>query len=310
MTIYITNIPSNKGNFGSGHNFWEIFTCYILSVLIPNVTPVYNNTWDKSQIVTFSMKKFNIKDIKNIKTITISKYHCYNSLNYTQFQELKNTILTNEKKYKNILVKLINVCSIHPDILCEWYNNKLIPKNIYEQKCKPMLEELYFSDNNSEELNIFSIHMRRGDLYNWTYNEGYDLEYYKNIINLLKDKLDIPIHIYTEKNCNTGTSKSQKTPYKRNFVDHDDIEIFRNMEGIVLKRGDLSDFSDHFNEMCRSKYLMLGISSMSLLAGFVSKGKIIVDERYKKSRPNLFRNIEIIPNFHVFKTIEEIGNFI
>ena len=28
-------------------------------------------------------------------------------------------------------------------------------------------------------------------------------------------------------------------PAKRNNVDHDDIEIFRNMEGIVLKRGDL-----------------------------------------------------------------------
>ena len=173
-----------------------------------------------------------------------------------------------------------------------------------------MLEELYFSDNNSEELNIFSIHMRRGDLYNYTYNEGYDLEYYKNIINLLKEKLDIQIHIYTEKSGNNNTTKSQKTPYKRNFVDHDDIEIFRNMEGVVLKRGDLADFSDHFNEMCRSKYLMLGLSSMSLLAGFINKGKIIVDEKYIKSRVNLFKNIKIIPNFYVFKNIEEIGNFI
>lgn len=310
MTIYITNIPSASDNFSSGHIFWEIFTCYILSILIPNVIPVYNNTWEKSQIITSSMKKNNVNDFNKLKTITISKYHCFNSLNYTQFQELKNTILTEEKKYKNILVKLINVCSIHSDILCEWYNNKLIPENIYEQKCKPMLEELYFSDNNSEELNIFSIHMRRGDLYNWTYNEGYDLEYYKNIINLLKDKLDIPIHIYTEKNCNIGTSKSHKTPYKRNFIDHDDIEIFRNMEGVVLKRGDLTDFSDHFNEMCRSKYLMLGLSSMSLLSGFINKGKIIVDEKYIKSRVNLFKNIKIIPNFCVFKDIEEIGNFI
>ena len=313
MTIYITNIPSASDNLSSGHIFWEIFTCYILSILIENIIPVYNNTWDKSQIVTPCMKKNNINDFNKLKTITISKYHCFNSLNCKQFSELKNTILTAEKKHKNILVKLTNVCKIHPDILCEWYNNKLISENIYEQKCKPMLENLYFSDNNYEELNIFSIHMRRGDLYNYTYNEGYDLEYYKNIINLLKEKLDIPIHIYTEKSGNNTTTKLKKCRNnghaKRNNVGHDDIEIFRNMEGIVLKRGDLSDFSEHFNEMCRSKYLMLGLSSLSLLAGFINKGKVIVDEKYIKSRVNLFKNIKIIPDFNIFKEIEEISKF-
>ena len=255
------------------------------------------------------MKKNNINEFKKLKTITISEYTCWESLNFQQFSELKNKILTTEKKHKNILVKLTNVCSIHSDILCEWYSKKLISENIYEQKCKPLLEDLYFSDNNSEELNIFSIHMRRGDLYNYTYNEGYDLEYYKNIINLLKEKLDIPIHIYTEKSGNNTTTLLGNTA-KRNNANHDDIEIFRNMEGIVLKRGDLDDFSDHFNEMCRSKYLMLGLSSMSLLAGFINKGKIIVDEKYIKSRVNLFKNIKIIPNFCVFKDIEEIVNFI
>ena len=70
MTIYITNIPSTSNNLSSGHIFWEIFTCYILEILIPNVIPVYNNTWDKSQIITSSMKKNDTSEFKNLKTIT------------------------------------------------------------------------------------------------------------------------------------------------------------------------------------------------------------------------------------------------
>ena len=73
MTIYITNIPSASDNLSSGHIFWEIFTCYILSILIPNVIPVYNNTWEKSQIITSSMKKNSINDFNKLRTITYFK---------------------------------------------------------------------------------------------------------------------------------------------------------------------------------------------------------------------------------------------
>ena len=294
---YITCVPSINDNFSSGHIFWEIITCFIISIML-DMKVVYNSVWKKSRIKIDYGKCS--KSPPLISKEVIDGNRSWGSVSFDKFQELN--------KYKRKLIILTNVWSIHPDVLLVWEKENYIKTGTYTNIFKPMIEDLYFSVNNNQQLEVISIHLRRGDLYNHTYNDGYNIEYYQNLIKTIKSQSSLPIHIYTEKTGKGTTTSLSQSGDKREYhdTDHDDVEILSEIDGVKLFRGDLSDFESHFNQMCNSKHLVLGLSSMSLIAGFISHGNIYVDDGYKKSRPNLFRNVDLIPNFQVFNSSKEI----
>jgi len=290
-------MPSLKDKFSSGHIFWEILTCFILALIL-NTKVVYNNDWDQCSIkINYDTCQ---KKPHKIKKVIVDGDKRWESISYDKLEKLK--------KYKNILIVLTNVWKIHPDILLVWEKEKYIEQNFYKNKFKPFLEHLYFSVNEDTLDNVICIHLRRGDLYNHTYNDGYNIEYYKTLIETIKSQTELPIHILTESVGKDTTFHLEQGGDKRELgeINHDDVEIFSKIEGVKLFRGDLSDFEQHFNKMCNSSHLILGLSSMSLIAGFINRGQIYVDSGYKKSRPNLFINIDLIPNFQVFKSPKEI----
>ena len=55
---------------------------------------------------------------------------------------------------------------------------------------------------------------------------------------------------------------------------------------------------------------MLSPSSFSAWASFITSGNIFVDTKCKIYRENLFKNIEILPNFNVFNTSEDFINIL
>ena len=79
------------------------------------------------------------------------------------------------------------------------------------------------------------------------------------------------------------------------------------MKNVTVYTGNISDLNIHFNELCRSKYLMVAPSSFSLWAAFISKGKVFIDNKCEKFRPNLFKDSINIPNFIMFDKISDLS---
>ena len=141
--------------------------------------------------------------------------------------------------------------------------------------------------------------MRRGDLCKWCYDIGFTIDYYIKIINIINEKMNIPINIYTESaGKNTSTQLSINANERKN-INYNDILRLQNLKNVTIYAGEKKDFSSHFNALCRSKYLMISPSSFSLWAAFISKGMIFVDTKCL-DRPNLFRHIKLISKFIVF----------
>ncbi len=302
--IHITYIPSTNNPLGSGHIFWEIFTTYIFSILI-NVQPVWHNSWRFSSIITNkSLQKYTANRLtKYDHEIVINNYMEWGSLSYKQFLEICNRIDAAKKKYNNILVTLTNVCKIHPDVICNWYNSKFINNDIYNLKLRPMLQKLYFDDHDDTQLDIFAIHIRRGDLAQWCYDVGFTLDYYTEIINIINNILDIPIHIYFEDGFTDRGGGLDKTV---KYFNYNDIMILETLKNVKLIKGKPlgKDFETHFNELCRSKFLMVSPSSFPLWASFITNGIVLVDQKNIKARVNLFRYCKDVPNFIVFDNLE------
>ena len=303
--IHITYYPSTDDSLSSGHILWEIFTVFIFSFLI-DCKPIYNSTWDKCLIVSkTSFKKFTTKPLEKYdKIINIDNLRKWESISFNDFINIKTIIEKNKRPHTTILVKLSNVCKIHPDVLCFWYNKKQISCELFSSKALPLLQNLYYCDHNNNEINAFAIHMRRGDLCKWCYDIGFTIDYYIKIINIINEKINIPINIYTESaGKNTSTQLSINVDERKN-INHNDILRLQNLKNVTIYAGTKKDFSSHFNELCRSKYLMISPSSFSLWAAFISKGMIFVDIKCL-NRPNLFRHIKLISKFIVFDDFEK-----
>lgn len=164
---------------------------------------------------------------------------------------------------------------------------------------------MYYYDHNNNEINAIAIHMRRGDLCKWCYDIGFTIEYYKKIIHIINKRLNIPINIYTESSDKNTTTHQPIRVEERKNCDYNDILTLEKFENVTIYAGTEKEFSSHFNELCRSKYLMISPSSFSLFAAFISNGTVFVDTKCLK-RSNLFQHMKIIPNFKVFNDFENL----
>lgn len=304
--IHITYYPSTNNLLSSGHIFWEIFTTFIFSYFLDG-TPIHNDSWNNSSIISSNSLKYHCANkLENYDNIlTINNYTEWGSLNKKQFDDIIENILNLKKKYNNILIIFKNVCKIHPDIIYYWYKENLIPNDVYSLYLKPKLQELYFYDNESKTIDQVAIHIRRGDLAKWCYDIGFTLDYYKNIINILNEHLNIKINIYCEDGFTNRGGGWDKTVL--NF-DYNDIDILKTYKNVNIVKGNPtgSDFNKHLNELIRSKILIMSPSSFSLWAGFITRGKVLIDEKCIIHRVNLFKHSKIIPNFIVYENFIDV----
>jgi len=307
--IHITYFPSSNHPMSSGHIFFEIFTTFIFSQLIPNSKPVWNKTWELSKFISRkSYEKHTVLPLENYdKIIVINQYRKWESISFQDFLDIKQLILTTQKQYTNILVKLGNVCSIHPGVLHSWYTKNLIKENIYIERTKPLLEKMYYFDHNSEPIDAVGIHIRRGDLLTRLYKAGLTMDYYKNLIININKVLDIPIYIYCESDEKEATTRSC-VEYSSQF--NKDYNLLKDLKNVHIKLGNIHNVSEQFNEMVRCKYLFLAPSGFSLWAAFISSGKIFYDEKCVKFRTDQFPTLHVLPNFLQYTHPSDILNIL
>ena len=303
--IHITYIPSTNDTLSSGHIFFEIFTVFIFSHLIPNIKPVWNEKWNLSKIISKSaFLNFTVPPLKKYDSVVIiNKYHKWESLSFQDFLDIKQIINEASKKYDTILIQLQNVCAIHPDVLHSWYIAKSFPSNIFVDKTRPLLKNMYYFDHNNTPINAVAIHIRRGDLLTRLYDAGFTMDYYKNIITNINKVMDIPIYVYCESDNNKGTTRTLVN-YSNKY--NQDYNILKNNKNVEIKLGNMDNFSEQFNELTRCKYLILSPSGFSLWAAFISCSKILYDNKCVDFRPNLFRNAHILPNFFQYNEPSDI----
>ena len=304
------NVNTASDLLSSGHILWNIYSAFILAYFT-NIDVIPHHTWYNSQIITknslinHTKKKLEKYD----KTIVIDKYLKWESISYEDFKEIVNLINYYKSRYNTVCFVLTNVCNIHPDIVYEWFSLKKISTDVYNLKLIPNIKKLYYYDHNKEIINAFSIHIRRGDLCKWVYESGFTINYYKNIINHINKYMDIPINIYTESEGKNTTTQLDIRKKERKNINYNDIDVLGNLKNVNIYKGDLDSFKKDFNELCRSKYLLVSPSSFCLWAAFISNKKIYIDKKCMVCRPNCFRNIDIIPNFIKYDEFTNITTF-
>ena len=304
--IHLTYFPSTNNPLGSGHIFWEIFTTFIFAHFL-NAIPIWNNTWNNTSIIPRStFKKYTGTELSSYDYIlTINQYKEWASLSFQQFTTILNQITELQKQHNNILVRFSNVCSIHPDALCMWYSQNKIETDVFSLNIQPLLRQLYYDDHEQEPLDIFAIHIRRGDLAKWSTDQGFTMDYYTKIINVINKYMNIKINIYCESgNTSRGNLKYDKL--NENF-DFNDVLILKNLKNVSLIMGNPlgDDFNEHFNQLCRSKYIFMSPSSFPLWCGFISNATIFVDTKCVECRPNLFNKMKYVPNCSIFDDFDE-----
>ena len=169
-----------------------------------------------------------------------------------------------------------------------------IKEDIYHNKLLPKLRKLYYYDHNETILDCISIHIRCGDLYNNMLEYGFTFEYYKKIIDILNLHFNKQINIYCE-------NKNYQHVYK--------LKEVKNVEVYI---GGINEFSNHFNCLVNSKVLILSPSSLSLFAGYLSNGLVLIDNKSINFRNNLFHSSDgVIENFdNISEKIELIKTYL
>lgn len=286
--IYITYIQNSGGR--SGHKLCEIFATFIFGILL-DAKVLYNDSWDKQFIVskeslikhTFSASEFKFDHVMNV-TNTIQ----WNSLSFDQFKNFKEEVINLNKKYTDLLINLSLVYKIHPHEIYHWYKSGNIREDLYSEKIIPLLKNLYYFDHPLCQQPKFCIHIRRGDLANRLRAAGFTVEYYKNIINIINQYLNIEIEIFCE---------------NENF--HDILEL-ANLKNTTLSIGGIDKLSDDFNCLCTSKFLLASPSSFSLFSTYLSQGIIFIDQKCIDFRIQEFERINGTPNIYVYENFIEM----
>jgi hypothetical protein len=282
--LFITYNQNSGGR--SGHKLCDIFTTFILANLL-NMHVIYNSSWKNQLIISEkSLKKYSFNNKYNIDyTLEINNVRDWKSVSFEEYKKLKNQLQELSIKYENILLKISNVYKIHAHTIYDWYLNKLIDKDIYNLKLVPTLRKLYFEDNNDDIIDSISIHIRRGDLADKLINYGFNFSYYKNMIDTINDNLDVKINVYCENSR------------------YSDILELKNCKNTVLYLGGTTNFDKHFNNMVRSKVLIISPSSLCLFAAILNKGTVLVDNKVIKWRYNIFNKVDLV--FDSFDNISE-----
>ena len=131
--------------------------------------------------------------------------------------------------------------------------------------------------------NVFSIHIRRGDLSKRAIAEGWDINFYSNIILLINKCLDIPINIYSE------------------TKEYEDLLILKKYKNVNLKLGDTNSLKNDIKEMITSKYLLISSSSLSTWMAYISKGDIFIP---KNKIITHFQHLKYPSNIYYIEDLE------
>ena len=318
------NHTSNPDYLSNGDIFYQCFTCFIMVEILNYLNMnesiynvLYHDSWKYSNIITNNsyiencISRDNKNQFESLDSYEsydyifhIKKYNSYKSLPYEELLSINNQINLLGGKVKVIIE---NICHIKIHFIYDWYQNKLINNDIYSHRILPKLHQLYYFDQNENVINEIAIHIRVGDLSKWTWEIGLNLEYYTNIINLINENLNnIPINIYYEGMGKDTTYELNKKKNKENF-NYDWLLELSKLKNVNLKEGNLDNCVEQFNELARSKVLILSPSSYSLFAGFINKSKNkYIDIMLLKERPNIFENIDGVPDFILYSNFSDV----
>ena len=283
--LFITYNQNSNGR--SGHALCDIFTVFCFSKLL-NMKVIYNSTWERQKILSKTMMikySSNYNDYKYDYILNISNIRKWECISYEYYNNLKNKLTELSKKYKNVLLSLSNVCKIHPHIIYDWYLKKHIKIDIYNREIRPLLHKIYFGDHDKNETNTISIHIRCGDLNNKLKKAGFTFSYYKKIIDTINKHFNIKINVYCEN------------------VNYQHLTALNKLDNTTVHVGGINKFSKHFNKLVNSKILILSPSSMSLFAGYLCNGLVLLDKKTYEIRKKVFNYSENV--FEVFNNISD-----
>lgn len=241
----------------SGHKLKDLMTTFIFSYFLDELTVCSNETWSNS--ILKNIDKFGVyKELENLgknKIIIELKdlNKRYNGINFETFNNYINEI----KKYNNEIIVLKSPLRVHLYQLHNWYVEGLIKIDYFSLKLIPLLRKIYyFNKNEGEPQNVFSIHIRRGDISNKMIKQGWDIEFYKNIINSINETSNLKINIYSE------------------LENSDDLLELKDMKNVNLMLGDASNLEDDIWNMVHSKYFLVSNSSLATWIAYLNKNII------------------------------------
>ena len=259
--IYITH---EKSIGRSGHQFKDAITPLIISEIFgfTFVPTIY------SSIEVFNLAEGRLRRTDLPPDIPI---HAINGPHWkgATYDTVVNDFSHLHDQYKNrdCLVILKNSYRVQLFQTHAWYRDGLLKANIYERVVNSLRKN--FSARNPDtsagrDKILIVIHVRRGDVAEHkgrkpsSQHYAHSMEYYDAIISDLKQHLlrrSHAIEILTE------------------FSNVEDvIDYCSKRPGILLRQGGKAEFGDHFSRMVYSDILVVSNSSMSQMAGYLSKG--------------------------------------
>jgi hypothetical protein len=177
--------------------------------------------------------------------------------------------LETQHQNQDCLVVLKNSFRVQLFQTYSWYRKGRLRDNIFDRVINTLREN--FRIRNPQDLSAFNrdktsiaVHIRRGDVANRkdripsSQHYAHDMDYYDSILTQLKSSLDdreLDIRIYTE------------------HVSAEDVVAYcKESPDIALHQGGKAEFTDHFQKMVYSDILVVSNSSMSQMAGYLSRG--------------------------------------
>jgi len=259
----------------SGHALKDIASAIILSLFDKNLELCYHKSWNNQKIC----KNFNIKNYKDIKYkkehIIQIRGKAWDGMQYSRLQSILNEI---DALPDETMIKIKGVARIHPNQLHNWYHEGLIREDLFTNKFIPILKNFYNAVK-KDPINQISIHIRRGDIAKAMIESGWDLAFYKNIINKLQKKYPKkPIKIFVQ---NQG-SEDLKDLYKIKNV------FINSPKGYFCHE----TLSQDIDEMVNSEIFIPSNCGLATWICYLSDQKIILPEKVVDWKDKKILNIK------------------
>lgn len=315
--VYLTYVHSShlKGVYkfiSSFSIFQEIFVCFLLKEILRDtkINIIYHDSWQYTRVLSKeTFEKFCSEPLVSYDSIiNINNFRKFNSLSFDDFNKVKNTIINASK---NSLINLSNVCLINPSFIYKWYLENKFEKDYYSLYIIPKMQELYFTNQKKLSKNTICIHLRLGDLQSVTYNFGFNCDFLENLINLINKYFNYDINIIYETNDKNTSNMSNCHLSERNNFNYnwcEEINKLKNIKNVNLFPGNIDNINEHINLLCNSKILFLTMGSFGYYSGLISNAKVFVHDNVFKKEKNMYGNVNILPNFVIYKNLEEIEN--